>query len=128
MPAERTAPGWARFPGSTLLWSRCYAESGGTLGCTTCHDPHRNAETTPAYYEAKCLACHATSPGPGGAGRTTPSTANPTSPPEAQKTIRSRCPVNPSGDCLRCHMPKVPYDWLHGSFTDHYIRIHSSSE
>ncbi len=58
MPAMRTAPDWTRFPGSTLPWSRCYAESGGALSCVTCHDPHRNAETAPAYYEAKCLSCH----------------------------------------------------------------------
>ena len=40
MPASRTAPDWMRFPGSTLPWSRCYAESGGALSCVTCHDPH----------------------------------------------------------------------------------------
>ena len=40
MPALRIAPDWARFPGSTLPWSRCYAETGGALSCVTCHDPH----------------------------------------------------------------------------------------
>ncbi|MGP0063927.1 MAG: tetratricopeptide repeat protein [Isosphaeraceae bacterium] len=118
MPASRTAPDWTRFPGSTLPWSRCYVERGGALSCVTCHDPHRDAETSPAYYEAKCLACHA-SP-----SRTTASTA--AQPQQAEATRRSSCPINPSRDCLGCHMPKVEYDWLHGFFTDHYIRVHRS--
>ena len=118
MPASRTAPDWTRFPGSTLPWSRCYAESGGALSCVTCHDPHKDAETSPAYYEAKCLACHA-SP-----SKMTAST--PAHPQQAEATRRSSCPINPGRDCLSCHMPKVAYDWLHGSFTDHYIRVHRS--
>jgi tetratricopeptide (TPR) repeat protein len=120
MPASRTAPDWTRFPGSTLEWSRCYTESGGALSCVTCHDPHRNAETAPAYYEAKCLSCHATS---------APSTkAPPARPHQGEEAFRSPCPVNPSRDCLQCHMPKVRYDWLHASFTDHYIRVHTDKE
>src|SRR5262249_7584053 len=88
--------------------------------CVTCHDPHKNAETAPAYYEAKCLSCHGTS-------RTAldrSTTARPQQPGEA---FRSSCPVNATKDCLTCHMPKVRYDWLFGSFTDHYIRVHTDS-
>jgi Tfp pilus assembly protein PilF len=122
MPAARTAPDWTRFPGSTLPWSRCYSESGAALNCVTCHDPHRNAETSPAYYEGKCLSCHATfsasHKGNVSAGGT------PASALRADTAFRSPCPVSPSHGCLDCHMPKVWYDWLHGSFTDHYIRIH----
>jgi hypothetical protein len=117
MPASRTAPDWTRFPGTTLEWSRCYRESGGALSCVTCHDPHRNAETAPAYYEAKCLSCHAT---------VAPSTtAAPARSHQGEDAFRSPCPVNPRRDCLQCHMPKVRYDWLHASFTDHYIRVHT---
>jgi tetratricopeptide (TPR) repeat protein len=117
MPASRTAPDWTRFPGSTLPWSRCFRESGGALSCVTCHDPHRNAETRPVSYESKCLSCHASA---------APSAkAAPASPRHADEAFRSPCPVNPSRDCLQCHMPKVRYDWLHGSFTDHYIRVHT---
>jgi tetratricopeptide (TPR) repeat protein len=117
MPASRTAPDWTRFPGSSLPWSRCYSESGGALSCVTCHDPHRNAETSPTHYESKCLSCHASS---------VPSAKDrPASPRPADEAFRSPCPVNPSRDCLQCHMPKVRYDWLHGSFTDHYIRVHT---
>ena len=118
MPASRTAPDWTRFPGSTLPWSRCFAESGGALSCVTCHDPQSNAETAPASYEAKCLSCHATPFPP----RPRPHPLTPHEP----RQCRSPCPVNPSRECLECHMPKVRYDWLHGSFTDHYIRVHTA--
>jgi hypothetical protein len=109
MPASRNDPAWARFPSSGLPWSRCFIESGGTLNCVTCHDPHRDAETSPAYYESRCLSCHA--------GSTTPGDDGP------DQAFRSPCPVNPTGDCLQCHMPKVPYRTLHTSFTDHFIRV-----
>jgi hypothetical protein len=49
MDRSRTSADWARFPGSTLSWSRCYTESSGALSCVTCHDPHTNAETAPAH-------------------------------------------------------------------------------
>jgi tetratricopeptide (TPR) repeat protein len=113
MPQAMTDPAWARFPGSTLPQSRCYTETGGGLSCSNCHNPHRDVETSPAYYEAKCLSCHASS-----------STAGQAHSPET--AIRSSCPVNSQRDCLHCHMPKVPYARLHTSFTDHYIRIPSS--
>jgi hypothetical protein len=128
MPAARTEPGWARFPSSTLPLSPCYAQSGGTLSCVTCHDPHRNAETAPAHYEAKCLSCHATAPRESGAERPSLGSGTPGPAYQAEAAFRSACPVNPRRDCLNCHMPKVRYDWLHGSFTDHYIRVHRSTE
>jgi hypothetical protein len=118
MPVARTAPDWTRFPGSTLPWSRCYTESGGILSCVTCHDPHRNAETAPAFYEAKCRSCHAP-PLP---------KAAPGHPDQTETAFRPPCPVNPSRNCLNCHMPKVRYDWLHGDFTDHYIRVHRGED
>ena len=54
----RDDPGAVRFQGTTLTWSRCYTESNDTLDCTTCHNPHRNASTSPTYYESRCLSCH----------------------------------------------------------------------
>jgi tetratricopeptide (TPR) repeat protein len=119
--APRESPDWARFPSSTLTWSRCYAESGGALSCATCHDPHRNAEMSARYYEAKCLSCHTTR-----ATSESQRSATDTVPP-ADSAFRSPCPVNPRGDCLPCHMPKVHSDWLHGSITDHYIRSHAEA-
>jgi tetratricopeptide (TPR) repeat protein len=122
MPAARTAPDWTRFPGSTLPWSRCYTESGGALSCLTCHNPHRNAETAPSYYEAKCLSCHLKSVA------TSETIVATTSVENTATTFRSPCPVSPTRDCLQCHMPKVRYQWLHGDFTDHYIRVHRPNE
>lgn len=119
--APRESPDWVRFPSSTLTWSRCYAESGGALSCATCHDPHRNAETSARYYEAKCLSCHTTR-ADSESQRSITDTV-----PSADSAFRSPCPVNPRGDCLPCHMPKVHSDWLHGSITDHYIRSHAEA-
>jgi len=111
MPSSLDDHAWARFPGSTLPSSRCYTESGGALGCVTCHDPHRDAEKSAVFYERKCLSCHATSNSAiDGASA-------------SAEAYRSPCPINATRDCLRCHMPKVWYPDLHTHFTDHYIRV-----
>jgi hypothetical protein len=96
---------WVRFQGTTLAWSRCYTESAGALDCVTCHDPHRNAEHSASFYEAKCLTCHA-------------------SPNRATKPGGTTCPVNPSRGCIGCHMPPCRSEPLHATFADHYIRVH----
>jgi tetratricopeptide (TPR) repeat protein len=109
-----TDPGAARFQAPTLTRSRCYTESDGRLSCTTCHDPHRDASPLAASYEARCLSCHepprAPAPGPALAS--------------SEGKPRSVCPVNPTSNCLECHMPRVDDAVRHSSFTDHYIRIH----
>jgi hypothetical protein len=110
----RTDPVAARFPGTTLTWSRCYSNSGGLLDCLTCHSPHRDAETTPAYYEAKCLACHSTP--------TVSAGATPLS--ETDGSRRAVCSVSPIRGCLPCHMPTVKTPIPHSVFTDHDIRVH----
>jgi hypothetical protein len=94
-------PDSIRFQATTLTWSRCYAESRGKLDCVTCHDPHRDADRSAAFYEAKCLSCH----GP---------------------TATVRCSVKPTRDCIGCHMPSVRDAVPHSTFTDHNIRVHSS--
>jgi tetratricopeptide (TPR) repeat protein len=110
----RTDPVAVRFPGTTLTWARCYSNSGGSLDCLTCHNPHRDAEKAPAFYEAKCLACHSTS--------TVSAGANPLSPTEESRRIV--CTVSPNQGCLPCHMPTVKTRIPHSVFTDHDIRIH----
>lgn len=94
---EPDDPGWFRFQTARLEKSRCYIASSGQLHCVTCHDPHKNAETAPAYYEAKCLTCH-------GSPQTT-------------------CPVNPAKDCVGCHMPRTWRQPTHSFKSDHNIRI-----
>jgi tetratricopeptide (TPR) repeat protein len=94
-PAE---PGDIRFQAPRLVRSRCYTESGGALSCVTCHNPHRDAETSVASYEAKCRSCH------GAAGKAV-------------------CSVNPARGCLECHMPRVTGAVPRAVFTDHEIRV-----
>jgi tetratricopeptide (TPR) repeat protein len=101
-------PTFARSPGLTLTFSRCYTSSSGGMTCLTCHDPHREAEHSASFYEAKCLTCH----------------ARPAEAPVAKPAgRRATCPVSPAQDCLGCHMPKVPFPDLHTSLTDHSIRV-----
>ena len=102
-----TDPQYIRFQSSTLPNSKCFTESQGKLDCMTCHDPHKPMETSPKYYESKCLECHGAS--------------------ADEKPLgfrRVTCPVNASQDCLKCHMPTVPEVVPHTSFTDHQIRVH----
>ncbi len=122
----RTDPTWLRFQSLTLPWSRCYSESDGTLGCVTCHDPHRNAETSVARNEAKCLSCHA--PGPAaksGAPSPEPASrrADRSTSGVAAKGAGSPCPVNPVAGCIDCHMPRIWVQSTHSFKTDHFIRV-----
>jgi predicted CXXCH cytochrome family protein len=103
--------GWLRSQGYGWSKSRCNTESGGTLGCTTCHDPHRGARsTTTSQYEARCLSCHGRGSPSGPAMET------------ASRGQRSACPVESSRGCLDCHMPRVRIPELHTELTDHHIR------
>jgi hypothetical protein len=101
-----------RFAPVGLVQSPCFRQqdqvvldSGepGRMDCTTCHDPHRPAETRWQFYADICLKCH-----------------------DAAHDRAADCSVATRQDnCLTCHMPKVPMnDNL--SFTDHWIRVHQS--
>ncbi len=118
---DHEEPRWVRSQGVGWTWSRCNTESGGTLGCVTCHDPHQSARAiTTEQYEAKCLACHsATKAQP--AGRPGPVA-------HAAAGSGSRfCPVDSVKGCIKCHMPSVRVDSSHMNRTDHYIRLPRTS-
>ena len=104
-------PEMARFQATALPMSRCSSASLEPMSCLVCHDPHRNARTSPAYYESRCLDCHAP-------GKSPPPKDDPEGP-----TPRLACPVNPAHDCLSCHMPKVKTSVPNTTFTDHFIRV-----
>jgi hypothetical protein len=84
--------------------SRCYRDSGGELGCTSCHDPHRLPEPAArvAYYRNRCLECHLEH------GCSLPRDA--------------RLARQPEDDCVACHMPQSPdTNVAHTALTDHMI-------
>jgi hypothetical protein len=111
-PSKTTTndPGFVRYQASSLILSRCYTESGQSLSCTTCHDPHRDVESAAVSSRDACLACHASSRSP---------QPNPIA--KGKQTPRS-CPVKPRGDCINCHMPRVSDAVPRTRFTDHWIR------
>lgn len=114
---QPTDPDAVRFQGTTLPWSRCSTESSGRLSCVTCHDPHKDADTSHLAYEAKCLTCH-------GPATSASAAAKRSSHPVPAGMRRVACPVSPTADCIRCHMPKTSSAVAHTTFTDHHIRIH----
>lgn len=101
IPKDPASPKAVKYHVYSTEQSRCYKKSGEAFRCTTCHNPHTNTETTPAYYEAKCLSCH------------TPGAAK-----------QKACRVNPKSGCLPCHMPKVKVE-QYTYFSDHWIRAKS---
>jgi tetratricopeptide (TPR) repeat protein len=111
-----------RFQGTTLTWSRCTTASRGALSCLSCHDPHRDAETSHAYYESKCLACHDPTRTNADVLAEHPATdgTRPIALPD--DVPRVPCPVNPSSGCIDCHMPTRSGVIPHTRFTDHWIR------
>lgn len=95
-----------RFQPYRLFNSQGHDPNDPRLSCTTCHNPHEKIEREPAYFDAKCTACHLTSTK------------------EAKTITRSAaaCPVS-SENCVSCHMPKTDVPEMHFKFTDHQIQI-----
>lgn len=97
-----------RFQPYRLANSKCYDPSDKRIGCTACHNVHKEAVSSESFYDSKCLACHASG---GGAG----------------KAAAKACPVG-SERCVSCHMPKLELPGSHYRFTDHRIRIVKAGE
>ena len=113
-------PRFIRFQAATLPYSRCVTESGARLDCVACHDPHKDLETSQAVYESRCLSCHGDKPA---ARKEGPAVGH-----RVEAVAASRCPVNPAGGCVSCHMPKVEDVMPFMSFTDHHIRARRPSK
>ena len=91
-----------RFQPYRLANSRCFVGDDRRIGCTHCHNPHKNLVRDDATYDSACLACHSTAT------------------PDAKHW--KPCPVGKS-NCASCHMPKVELPGSLSVFTDHDIRI-----
>lgn len=95
-----------RFQPYRLAKSSCYQSDpkDRRISCIGCHDPHAAVAREPVFYDAKCLACHAS-----GANAPVGAAAKPC------RTSTKRC--------SSCHMPKTNLAGAHAKFTDHFIRI-----
>ena len=49
-----------RFAPYRLEKSRCWGKGDRRITCVACHDPHKPLAEDPAFYDQRCLACHAT--------------------------------------------------------------------
>lgn len=92
--------GNVRFQPYRLTNSKCFDVDDARIGCTACHNPHRQVDRIAADYDANCRSCHAA----GG------------------KAGAKICAVG-TKECSTCHMPKIELPGSHHLFTDHEIRI-----
>jgi hypothetical protein len=99
-----------RFQPYRLEKSRCWSRPDRRITCIACHNPHQQVVRDAGFYDAACLACHDSK-----AAIPSPATG---------KTVQKlpACPVE-TKKCVSCHMPKYGVGPMHGSFTDHDIRI-----
>ena len=101
-----------RFQPYRLSKSRCWSRPDRRITCVACHNPHQDLVRDVSFYDAKCLACHAASAAETAhAGQSEPAAAKP-----------PVCRIA-THDCVSCHMPKYNVPQMHGSFTDHDIRV-----
>ncbi len=89
---------------SGMKASKCYLMSRGRLNCLTCHDPHRQLESTEASasYRIKCLTCHSNQ--------------------SCKLPLQTRLREEPSDSCVKCHMANLTTPvFAHTVTTDHHI-------
>jgi hypothetical protein len=87
-----------------MYLSRCFRESKGRLGCSSCHDPHElpAPDQRVSFFRGRCLQCH---------GETS-----------CRLAPATRRAQDPDDSCIACHMPQGPSrNIAHLSFTDHRI-------
>lgn len=101
-----------RFQPYRLSKSRCWSKPDRRITCIACHNPHDEVVRDITFYDSKCLACHGTKP-------ITTSSSGQGLPAPGRLPA---CSVSTSR-CVSCHMPKYQVPQMHGSFTDHDIRI-----
>jgi hypothetical protein len=96
-----------RFQPYRLEKSRCWGRNGDArITCVACHNPHEPLQRDDILYDKQCLSCHKVQ-----SDKTK----------QANQTGKA-CPVA-AGKCVSCHMPKVAVASMHGTFTDHFIRV-----
>jgi hypothetical protein len=105
-----------RFQPYRLSKSRCWSHPDPRISCIACHNPHESLVREATFYDAKCLACHASTHAPTPIDKSSDSRGLPAA------NTPPACPVSTS-HCVSCHMPQYKVPQMHGSFTDHDIRI-----
>jgi len=94
---EESHPVTVRFAPWGLLQSECFKKSDDKLSCASCHNVHGNVVRENSHYNRVCAGCHESKGDP-------------------------RCPVEPEGNCVACHMPRQIVQ-RNSIFTDHWIRV-----
>ncbi len=82
-----------RFQPYRLSNSKCFDGTDPRIGCLACHDPHHDLVHDTAYYDSKCLACHATSANANG-GKQAALSTNGAKQPMLDQTILSQISKN----------------------------------
>lgn len=87
---------------TALKNSECWRQSGGSVTCTNCHNPHQDAPRATLVERSvnTCLGCHSTK----------------------LSNHAAICPVNRTTGCVGCHMPDESKPPLR--VADHWIRVH----
>jgi hypothetical protein len=84
--------------------SRCFVASAGQMGCTSCHDPHRQPSVSERVgeYRRRCLSCHESRP--------------------CSLPLTQRHQQSAQDSCIQCHMPRFQTSNIaHTAVTDHRV-------